>query len=116
MTEPIFYPMPEARRRGIGRWVLLALHALPFAVVVFAYPTLEELYPDIFATNAARILIPCWAGVMIFHVLLAALLDVREGTRVARRERERREQFIRQHRRQQFASRIRGEGDPETET
>lgn len=93
MREPQFYAMPTKHKRSTLRWVLLALHAIPFAALIFAYPSLLERYPHILNDNLVKLAIPAWAGLLILHLLLASVLEIRENAVYERRERERRQAF-----------------------
>lgn len=93
MSDDIFYPIPAERKRGILRWILMASHALLFAGVVFGYPQLEQQFPEIFADNMVRLGITAWGVAVVAHLLLVALLDVREGIVRARVDRRRRDEY-----------------------
>lgn len=87
MFDEHFHPMPTVQRRSVIRWILLALHAVPFAVLVFAYPQLLERYPDILGANLARLLISGWGVFLVIHLLLVCLLEFRENVVFARKQR-----------------------------
>lgn len=93
MSDDIFYPIPTERKRGITRWILLALHALIFAGVVIAHPELTARFPEIMDSNLARLGIPIWGLLLILHLLLTSLIDIREGIVAARIERRRRDEY-----------------------
>jgi hypothetical protein len=99
MRDIDLIPSPDRQQRNLSRWLLLALHTLPFALVVFGYPRLAANYPAIFYGNLARLAILAWAGVLLLHLLIVALREVREGIMLARRERERREMYASMQRR-----------------
>ena len=93
MFDEHFNPLPSVHRRGIIRWILLALNAIPFAVIVFAYPQLRTQFPQFFDDNLARLAIPVWGAVLVIHLLLVCLLEVRENVIYARRHRQRMKDF-----------------------
>jgi hypothetical protein len=99
MRDIDLIPSPGRQQRNLSRWLLLALHTLPFALVVFGYPRLAANYPEILHDNLARLAILAWAGVLLLHLLIVALREVREGIMLARRERERREMYASMQRR-----------------
>lgn len=71
---------PEDRKlprydRRLTLWLVMLLHALAFALVVAGYDHLAQQSPAIFATNAARLGIPLWAGIVCAHWLLTVVLD-----------------------------------------
>lgn len=106
MSEPDFFPTPSSPERGIVRWLWLAFHAILFAGVVFGYPWLLDTFPEIFASNIVWMGLPVWCGLLLLHLVLVALIDVREGFIHGRRERQRRKQFesIRQESRRRYMS------------
>lgn len=93
MNDP-FLPIPTQKQRGIFRWVLMLFHGLLFAGVVFGYPLLLDLAPDVFDDNIARLGIPVWGLLVVAHVVLVAMIDVREGIVQARRDRRRRQEYM----------------------
>lgn len=93
MFDEHFNPLPSIHRRGIIRWVLLALNAVPFAFLVFAYPQLAAEFPDMLDDNLARVAIPIWGALLVVHLLLVCLLEVRENVVYARRHRQRMKEF-----------------------
>jgi hypothetical protein len=93
MSDINLIPSPGLQQRNLSRWLLLALHTLPFALVVFGYPRLAANYPEILYDNLARLAILAWAGLLLLHLLIVALREMREGMVLARRERERREWY-----------------------
>lgn len=100
MNEHTFHPMPSRPKRGAVRWILLALHALLFAGVVFGYPTLVEINSDIFTGNTFRLGVPVWGLVVVGHTVLVALLDLREDIIHTRKERRWRREYERQQKEQ----------------
>ncbi|TVR19909.1 MAG: hypothetical protein EA396_11735 [Anaerolineaceae bacterium] len=88
-TPPAAPQDEETIRRGVGRWVLLAAHVVPFVLALFTAPT-----HGLFDSHDGRLLLGGWALVLLAHLLLTALLDLREGfvqgrrLRRARRQRE----------------------------
>lgn len=97
--------MPDTRRRGIIRWILLALNAFPFAGLIAAYPMLLTAYPDILIDNRVRLAIQAWAAVILLHLLVVCMLEVRENIISARRARRRHQEFeqtLRQRRRTRY--------------
>lgn len=105
MSDYSFYPMPTAPSRTNGRWLLLLLHGVPFTALVYAYPWLAGELPEILVTNSARLIIPAWAGILIIQLLIAVLIEIREGRHIQRLERERSE-YISQSRRAHLAGRV----------
>ncbi|MFW5692295.1 MAG: hypothetical protein ACOCX3_02975 [Chloroflexota bacterium] len=95
---PRFYPMPSRRKRGVLRWLLLGLHLLPFVLIVAFYPSISDSIADIRTANLVRLGLPVWALVLILHLLIVCVLDVREGILFGRRERQRRRMNIEQNR------------------
>lgn len=94
LHKPDLIPMPRQQRRGIVRWVLLIIHVIPFAVLIFGYPLIYEQFPDVMEDNLIKLLIPAWSGLILLHLLLAAFLDMREGLVYGRREKQRRSLYI----------------------
>lgn len=91
--EPQFYPMPTRHKRSSVRWIVLALHTLPFTALIFGYPSLLEKYPEVLNDNLVKLVIPVWAGLLILHLLWVSVLEIRENALYSRRERERRQAF-----------------------
>ena len=91
--EPQFHPMPTKHKRSTLRWILLALHTAPFTTLIFAFPSLQERYPEILNNNLVILAIPFWAGLLILHLLLVCVLEIHENSVYERRERERRQAF-----------------------
>lgn len=87
------YPIPGRHRRGIVRWLLMLLHALIFAVFIFAYPQLATRLPDFLMGNLPWLAIQVWAGIVLLHLLLVCLLELSEGWRYFRTERRQRRAF-----------------------
>lgn len=87
------YPIPGQHRRGVVRWLLLLLHALAFAALIFAYPELAARFPAYMTGNLPWLAIQAWAAVLLLHLLLACLLEIAEGWRYARIERRQRRAF-----------------------
>lgn len=105
MSNLHFNPMPDTHRRGIVRWILLALNVFPFAGLVFAYPTLLEVHPAVLMDNRVRLAIQVWAVLILLHLLFVVLLEIRENIVMTRRTRRRQREFeqsIRQQRRARY--------------
>ena len=85
-------PPPEVKR-GTLRWILLWVHAVPFAIVVFAYPILEANNPDVILNNLTWPLLSGWGLLLVAHLIIVALLDLRESIVFTRRERRRRREY-----------------------
>lgn len=106
---PAFRMPPPEVKRGTFRWILLLIHAIPFAFVVFAYPEFELRYADVLYNNITWPLLSVWALLLIAHLVIVALLDVRESVVFTRRERRRRREYEamrNQYQRQQIAQRV----------
>jgi hypothetical protein len=97
MRHANFHPMPPRAKRGILRWILLFFHALPFVGLVFAYSTLAESAPAIFSGSLPWLIILIWAIVLLAHLLLVILLELREGIVFSFRERRRRKHYEAMH-------------------
>lgn len=93
-------------RRGVGRWLLLAVHVVPFVLALFTAPT-HGLFDD----NDGRLLLGGWALVLLAHLLLTALLDLREGFVQGRRQRRARRQREIQNRRARMLENLYGKPD-----
>ena len=109
MTEPDFYPTPAPPKRGILRWLILTLHTCALALLIYLIPSLTDA--GILDSNAARIIIPIWAGILIAHLMLVVVLDVWEDIVRAFTERRRRREFERQQKRQNLLRRISAENN-----
>jgi len=99
---PEFYPLPAAHNRGILRWLLLIFHVIPFAVVVFIYPTIAEQLHSLIDRNLIQLGLGVWCGLILLHFTLVALLDLRETLQYGWRERRRRVAYRKQHGSHQF--------------
>ena len=102
MSNFEFYPGPAQPSRGIVRWLLLFLHAALFGLMVYFYPDFEEMGVPLLTGNTARLVIPVWGGVVVFHLIATGLWDMIDGKIVARRERQRREEYRRITKRQKL--------------
>lgn len=80
----------RSRRLLVRLWLLFALHALIFGLFMYFYPRLHRSQPDMLDTNTAQIIIPVWAGALVLHLLVTALIDWRLLAVIARDERIRR--------------------------
>lgn len=69
-------------RRNV--WLILVLHVAAFALVVFGYSDLSVRYPDLLATNTARLALPIWMGVLLLHLLVTLVIDRVQTRRRAR--------------------------------
>lgn len=83
-----FSPFPGARRRNVLRWVLLGIHVLPFALVVFLVSPGGDTLPFL-KGNMGHLIISVWALVVLLHGAIVVLLDLREGIVFARQQRRR---------------------------
>lgn len=92
--------MPTERKRGTLRWWLLFFHAVLFAVVVFAYPSLIENDPVRFTDSNLWLALTAWGVLIVAHLVVVALLDMMEGVRRTRRDRIRRREYEQQRRTQ----------------
>jgi hypothetical protein len=86
LEHPSQHRLPR-RTIGLRVWTLLGYHAAIFGLFVALLPTLIETQPDRFDTNAARLAIPAWAGIVVLHLLATALIDRRMIRLRARAER-----------------------------
>ncbi len=80
----------QPTRRTLTRWVLFALNALPFGVVVLLME--RGLLCAGQCSNDLRLGLGIWALFVLAHLLITGLLDVREGFVYARREQRARRQ------------------------
>jgi hypothetical protein len=89
---PDFQPKPPLRRRSILRWIPLFIHALLFALVILAEPMLRTSLSTA-ANNVLWLLLLLWGLLLVVHLLIVSLLELREGVIIARRHRHRRKQY-----------------------
>lgn len=75
MTPP---PSTPNIRRTSVRWLLLLVHGGIFASIIFAYPTLFTTAPD----STLWLILSAWGIVVVIHLLLVCLLEIREGIRI----------------------------------
>ncbi len=80
----------RSRRLLVRLWLIFAIHALIFGLFVYFYPRLQHSRPDMLDTNMAQIIILAWAGALVLHLLVTALIDWRLLAVIARDERIRR--------------------------
>lgn len=74
-------------KRVLRAWLFVAVQVAIFTAVIFTYRDLQARFPDIFDTNASRILVPAWAGVLVLQLVIVIFYDFRT---VRLRERDRR--------------------------
>ncbi len=77
----------DQKDRGVRRWLVLGIHAAVFMLVIIVYPRLENVRPELLDTNAARFAVPAWGALILLHVFLTYLADIRFLVRRARSER-----------------------------
>ena len=77
----------DQKDHGVRRWLVLGSHAAVFALVIVLYPRLENVRPDLLDTNAARFALPAWGIILVLHLLLTYLADIRYLLSRARSER-----------------------------
>jgi len=107
---PAFRMPPPEVKRGMLRWILLLIHAVPFALVIFVYPELQLRIPDVLYNNITWPLLSGWALLLIAHMVVVILLDLRESVVYSRRERRRRREYEamrQQYQRQQMSQQAR---------
>ncbi|PJF21575.1 MAG: hypothetical protein CUN56_10360 [Phototrophicales bacterium] len=97
-----FVPMPSKRKRGVLRWVIFAVHMLPFALIILLYPTLEAL----FANTMLRLGMLSWGMLVVLHLIIVSVLDFRENIQFYRRERARQQMIAAQKKRQRMMSQL----------
>lgn len=85
-----FGMMPGKRKRTVLHWVFFAAHVLPFAALIFAYASLSDSNPELFASNLAWLVIPIWGLIVLAHLAIVALIDLRESLAFMRYDRRRR--------------------------
>jgi hypothetical protein len=106
MKPRTIHPMPSPPRRTIMRWTLLAIHVAPFACVIFAYTSFSDSAPNIFNNNVTRLGIPMWGLLVVVHLILTAVFDLREGIVYGRKERRRVRDYERLKKRQHMMERV----------
>ncbi|MCL4256066.1 MAG: hypothetical protein KJ043_20080 [Anaerolineae bacterium] len=98
-------PAPPKIRRGYFRWVLLLLNGGVLAGIVFLYPTLSQSAPQLFTGNTAWFGLTLWGMILMIHVGLVLLLELREGVVISRKQRAY-EQILAEYNRQKIKQRL----------
>lgn len=80
-------PAPPKIRRGYFRWLFLLLNGGILAGIIFLYPTLSQSAPELFTGNTAWLGLTLWGMILMIHVGLVLLLEVREGVVITRKQR-----------------------------
>ncbi|GEM_PF-1683887 len=85
MTNPDL--TPPTIRCGVFRWIGLFLNGSILAGISFAYPTLSTASPSLFTGNTAWLILTLWGIVLVVHVGIVVLLEIREGFIIGRKQR-----------------------------
>lgn len=83
---------PEKRKirranAGIRWWLLLAVHAVIFAVVIAFYPDIQGINPAVLTDNRLRLLLPAWGVFLLLHLIWVFIVDNRISAKRKRDER-----------------------------
>lgn len=78
-------PPPPHTQRGIWRWILLLANGGILGIVALAYPQLSASAPAVFTGNTTWLILTLWGGLVILHLGVVLLLELREGYLIRRK-------------------------------